>query len=118
MTNLVAQLADSAKDFGVQAAYGSPVELGSSTIVPVAIVWYGFGGGSIDEATGDSKVANLKGVGSGGGGGGYSIPIGAYISRGSTTRFEPNTIALLTVGVPFVAVTGWALRRIIRALKH
>lgn len=117
MTNLVAQLADSAKDFGVQAAYGDPIEVGGSTVIPVAVVWYGFGGGSIDEATGDSKVANLKGVGSGGGGGGYSIPIGAYISRAGRTRFEPNTIALLTVGVPFVATVGWALRRFIRAFR-
>jgi uncharacterized spore protein YtfJ len=73
MTNLVAQLADSAKDFGVQAAYGDPIEVNGSTVIPVAIVWYGFGGGSIDEATGDSKVATMKGVGSGGGGGGYSV---------------------------------------------
>ncbi|MET0726421.1 MAG: spore germination protein GerW family protein [Leifsonia sp.] len=118
MTNLVAQLADSAKDFGVQAAYGDPIEVNGTTIIPVALVWYGFGGGSIDEATGDSKVATMKGIGSGGGGGGYSIPIGAYISRGSRTQFEPNTIALLTVGIPFVATVGWALRRIIRVLKH
>ena len=47
MTNLVAQLADSAKDFGVQAAYGDPIDVNGSTIIPVAIVWYGFGGGSI-----------------------------------------------------------------------
>ncbi|MEJ3404509.1 hypothetical protein WDJ51_07175 [Rathayibacter sp. YIM 133350] len=118
MTNLVAQLADSAKDFGVQAAYGDPVDLGGSTIIPVALVWYGFGGGSVDDATGDSKLATLKGVGSGGGGGGYSVPIGAYISRGSDTRFEPNVIALLTVGIPFVWSVGWSLRKVIRALKH
>ncbi|WP_419819106.1 hypothetical protein [Glaciibacter flavus] len=118
MTNLVTQLADSAKDFGVQAAYGDPVELGGSTIIPVALVWYGFGGGSVDEATGDSKLATMKGIGSGGGGGGYSVPIGAYISRGGITRFDPNIIALLAVGIPFVASAGWALKKVIRALKH
>jgi uncharacterized spore protein YtfJ len=118
MTNLVTQLADSAKDFGVKAAYGDPVEVDGTTIVPVALVWYGFGGGSVDEATGDSKVANLKGVGSGGGGGGWSVPIGAYVGRGGDTQFEPNVIALLTAGVPFVIASGWALKKVIRALKH
>jgi hypothetical protein len=46
-----------------------------------------------------------------------SLPIGAYVKSGGTARFEPNVIALLAVGVPFLIVAGRALARVIRALK-
>ena len=42
---------------------------------------------------------------------------GAYIRRGDDLRFEPNVIALLAVGIPFVWAAGRALSRVIRALK-
>ena len=58
-----------------------------------------------------------KGEGAGGGGGGASVPVGAYVTRDGRTRFEPNTIALLAVGIPFVWVTGRAIGRILRGLR-
>ncbi|MBC9954606.1 hypothetical protein ICM05_08105 [Leucobacter sp. cx-42] len=112
MTNLTKQLADAVTKNGVSAAYGDPIDVDGTTIIPVACVSYGFG-----AAEGDAGDTDAKGEGSGGGGGGSSIPVGAYVTRDGYTRFEPNIIALLAVGVPFVWVAGRALARVIRALK-
>ena len=109
MTNLALKLAENAGSIGVRSAYGDPVQIEGVTIVPVALVQYGFGGGGEgDEADGAA----------GGGGGGMAIPIGAYVKSGGAARFEPNVISLLAVGIPFVWVAGKAVARIIRALKR
>lgn len=114
MANITKQLADTVSKSGVSTAYGDPVDLGGTTIVPVAVVGYGFGAGE----AGGSSDETIVGEGSGGGGGSLSAPIGAYITRDGHTRFEPNIISLLVVGVPFVWVAGRALARIVRALKR
>jgi hypothetical protein len=108
MTNLALKLAENAGSIGVRSAYGDPVQIEGVTIVPVALVQYGFGGGGEGD---DSDGA------AGGGGGGMAIPIGAYVKSGGAARFEPNLISLLAVGIPFVWVAGKAIARIIRALK-
>jgi hypothetical protein len=108
MTNLALKLAENAGSIGVRSAYGDPVQIEGVTIVPVALVQYGFGGGGEGD---DSEGA------AGGGGGGMAIPIGAYVKSGGAARFEPNLISLLAVGIPFVWVAGKAIARIIRALK-
>lgn len=108
MTNLVLKLAENAGSIGVKTAYGDPIQVEGITLVPVALVQYGFGGGDAGESAG----------GAGGGGGGMSIPIGAYVKTGGTVRFDPNVISLLAVGIPFIWVAGHALSRIIRALKR
>lgn len=114
MANITKQLAETVSKSGVSTAYGEPVNVDGNTLVPVAVVGYGFGGfeggGTTDET--------IVGEGSGGGGGGASLPIGSYVTREGQTRFEPNVIALLTVGIPFVWVAGRALARVIRALKR
>jgi uncharacterized spore protein YtfJ len=107
MTSLPEKLADTFRSAGVKSAYGDPVQIDGVTLVPVALTYYGFGGGD----------AGAGGTGSGGGGGGVSLPIGAYVKSGASARFEPNVIALLAVGVPFLLVAGRALARVIRALK-
>lgn len=109
MTNLVMNLAENARSIGVKSAYGDPIQVEGVTIVPVALVQYGFGGGDAGETA--------AGAG-GGGGGGMSIPIGAYVKSGGTVRFDPNIVTLLTVGIPFLWVAGHALSRIIRAVKR
>jgi len=109
MTNLALKLAENARSIGVRSAYGDPVQIEGVTIVPVALVQYGFGGGGEGD---DSAAA------AGGGGGGMAIPIGAYVKSGGAARFEPNVISLLAVGIPFVWVSGKAIARIIRALKR
>ncbi|MDJ0349241.1 hypothetical protein [Cryobacterium sp. PH29-G1] len=105
MTSLPEKLADTFRSAGVKSAYGDPVQIDGVTLVPVALAYYGFGGGDAGEG------------GSGGGGGGVTLPIGAYVKSGGTARFEPNVIALLAVGVPFLIVAGRALARVIKALK-
>ncbi|SDN89640.1 hypothetical protein SAMN05216368_10845 [Cryobacterium flavum] len=107
MTSLPEKLAETFRSAGVKSAYGDPVQIDGVTLVPVALTYYGFGGGDAGEG----------GAGSGGGGGGVSLPIGAYVKSGGTARFEPNVIALLAVGAPFLLVAGRALARVIRALK-
>lgn len=109
MADFVLELADKVAGVGVRTAYADKVDIDGTTVMPVALGYYGFGGGS--------GVDDEQGQGSGGGGGGAAIPLGAYIGRGGNVRFEPNILGLLIVAIPLVAVTGKALRLIIRALK-
>lgn len=111
MANLTNQLADTVTKVGVNTAYGDPIEIDGTTVMPVACAGYGFGAGEGGGPDGGAE-------GSGGGGGGYAVPIGAYVTRDGVTKFEPNLIALLAVGIPFVCVAGRALARVIRALKR
>jgi len=114
MANITKQIADTVSSVGVHAAYGDPVDLDGTSIVPVAIASYGFGAGEAGGEDGGSS----HGEGAGGGGGGFACPVGAYVTRDGYTRFEPNTIALLAVGIPFVWVAGRAIARVVRALKR
>ncbi len=99
---------------GTKAAYGEQVDLDGTKLIPVAYSVFGFGAGEGSGGGSDGE----HGDGVGGGAGGVSIPVGAYISRDGEVRFEPNPIALIVVGVPFVWVAGRAFARIIRALKR
>lgn len=118
MTDLVLDLADRVAGVGVRTSYGEPVDVGGTTVIPVALGTYGFGagGGSGEGDVGDNRQGH--GEGYGGGGGGFSVPLGAYVGRGADVRFEPNLIGLVLVATPFVYVLGKSLRWIIRALKH
>ncbi|MHC2184964.1 hypothetical protein [Rathayibacter agropyri] len=108
MPNIAVSLADTVTTAGTATIYGEPVTVDGVSLVPVALRWFGFGGGSGSE---DGQE------GGGGGGGATIIPIGAYIKDDLGLRFQPNVISVLAVGIPFVWVTGKALARIIRALK-
>lgn len=110
MAELVLELAETVAGVGVKTSYGDTVDIDGTTVVPVALGYYGFGAGSGSDAQGDQA--------GGGGGGGISIPLGAYVGRGGDVRFEPNLIGLLLVATPLVWVTGKALRMVIRALKR
>jgi hypothetical protein len=105
MPSLTTTIADKVTSVGVRSAYGEPLDLDGVSVVPVALVQFGFGGGGDDDSPQ-----------SGGGGGGMSIPIGAYVRDRNGLRFEPNPIALLAVGIPFVWVAGRTLARILRVL--
>lgn len=106
MPNIALELGKQSASFGVKSAYGEQVDVDGVRIVPVAITWSGFGGGSDEAGNG------------GGGGGGYAVPLGAYVRRGGDLRFEPNIVSFLAVAIPFVWVAGRALSRVIRALKR
>jgi uncharacterized spore protein YtfJ len=120
MANLVETLTDATKSIGVGAAYGAPVTVDGATIVPVALVWSGFGGGN---GTASSPGASQQKIGAGDaggegfGGGGVAIPIGAYVTTDGNAEFQPNVIALLAVSIPVIVTTGWALSKFVRALK-
>jgi uncharacterized spore protein YtfJ len=62
---------------GVKTIYGEPVTLGDRTVIPVAQVRYGFGGG-----TGKTDEG-----GGGGGGGMIATPAGALEISAGSTRF-------------------------------
>ncbi|WP_375390228.1 hypothetical protein [uncultured Amnibacterium sp.] len=106
MSSLPIRIADTLKQFGAQVAYGEEREVEGTTLVPVALVAFGFGGGGDDSE------------GGGGGGGGYVVPVGAYVGDSLGVRFQPNPIALVAVSIPLVWVSGKALARIVKALKR
>lgn len=105
MPNIALELGKQSASLGVNSAYGEQRDVGGVQVIPVALSWTGFGGGSDEVGNG------------GGGGGGWAVPIGAYIRRGGDVRFEPNIVSLLAVAIPFVWVAGRALSRVIRVLK-
>jgi len=82
---MVAKIKDSAT---VRNVYGDPIQAGDKTIVPVANVAYGFGGGESKEDRG----------GFGGGGGMRARPIGVLEITGAETKWVPlnplRTIAI------------------------
>ncbi|QTX04516.1 spore germination protein GerW family protein [Agromyces archimandritae] len=112
MADLVVELANTVGGVGVKTSYADPIDIDGTTVIPVAVGYYGFGAGTGEVESGSGGEA------SGGGGGGASIPVGAYIGRGDDVRFEPNLIALIAVSVPAIWVAGRALARIVRALKR
>lgn len=106
---------------GVRAAYGDPVELDGTTILPVAFTTFGFGSGKAklqaEDENGEARESDEPSDGDMMAGGGVSLPLGAYVTRDGYTRFEPNPIPLIVVAIPFVCVLGRAIRKIIRVLK-
>lgn len=70
---------ESLSNVGANTVYDDPIVVGSRTIVPVARIAYGFGGGTDGSAGG----------GGGGGGGVVATPVGALELTDSETRFVP-----------------------------
>jgi hypothetical protein len=103
-------LTESFKNVGVSRAYGEPVRLDGKELVPVALVSFGFGGGT---EGGDPEAA-----GSGGGGGGFVFPLGVYThDDGGRLTFRPNPLSLTACLVPLVCAVGFALRSALRARR-
>ena len=67
---------------GAKLVYGEPVSVGGKTILPIAKIRYGFGGGSGRKAEGDQE-------GGGGGGGLIANPVGIVEVTEAQTRFIP-----------------------------
>jgi hypothetical protein len=102
---------DAFKNVGVARAYGAPLQLGGEELIPVALVSFGFGGGSAPSA--DDAPA-----GSGGGGGGFVLPLGVYASsQGGSIVFRPNPIVLLLGLAPVVCAVGLSLRGILHGRR-
>jgi uncharacterized spore protein YtfJ len=101
---------------GVTLAFGAPVERESATVVPVARVRYGFGGGS-----GQKLNEEQAGKQSGGGGGGGVVvqPAGFLILRGDQVRYQPIRDPVRIAAVIFAIAFGlsWPLRALLRAYR-
>lgn len=90
----------------VKYVYGDPIQSGTKTIIPVASIAYGFGGGFGHGIKGRKPGDTVDSVsdripaaeGSGGGGGLRTTIKGIYEITPETTRFIPanNTKSLLT----------------------
>jgi len=77
--------------------YGEPVSAGSKTILPVASICYGFGGGS-------GRKASQSEEGSGGGAGLAGKPVGVVEITAEHTRFipiNPNRTIAMAAGLGF-----------------
>lgn len=110
MADAMKSLAETFKNVGVSRAYGEPIRLDGKELVPVALVSFGFGGGT---EGGDPDAA-----GSGGGGGGFVFPLGVYThDDGGRLTFRPNPLSLTACLVPLVCAVGLALRGALRARR-
>ena len=111
LENLAQRLGQTAT---VKNVYGEPVVAGEKTIIPVAQIVYGFGGGygyarkpkrySNQENVSNRNGNEKSGEGLGGGGGLMARPKGVYEISKQGTRFIPanNTrqlIAALLLGI-------------------
>jgi uncharacterized spore protein YtfJ len=102
----------------VKNVYGEPVHAGDKTIIPVARIAYGLGGGYGQGYKKTKRIqpnADLKqserpaGEGGGGGGGMYAKPHGVYEVTAGGTKFIPATNTkqlLMGVAVGFI-LRGW-----------
>lgn len=116
MSEAFPSLVETFKNVGVSRAYGAPVQIAGEEIIPVALVSFGFGGGSSPDAgpgTGDDGRG-----GTGGGGGGFVLPLGVYARgpRGHVT-FRPNIVVVLAGLVPVVCAVGMSVRGILRTVR-
>ncbi|MFP3460542.1 hypothetical protein R5O87_06815 [Arthrobacter globiformis] len=110
MADAMKSLTESFRNVGVSRAYGDPIRLGGKEIIPVALVSFGFGGGT--------EGGDPEGAGSGGGGGGLVFPLGVYTQDdGGRLTFRPNPLSLMACLVPLVCAAGLALRGALRARR-
>jgi len=104
-----------------KTVYGEPVTIDGKTIIPVAKVAYGFGGGSGGPAAVEGADAEGKPSGSGAGGGIAAKPIGVVEVTKAETKFvpfgQPKKFAIAAiVGSGIGLLAGVMLGR--NAFKH
>jgi uncharacterized spore protein YtfJ len=112
----------------VRAVFGDPIERDGITIIPVAKVRWGFGGGAGRGpvavgpglegrvATNGESAAGQSGAGSGGGGGVSADPVG-YLEIGPDgATFRPITSQIPSPG--FMLATGITAMLVIRSLAR
>lgn len=101
----------------VKAVFGEPIHVAGKTVVPVAKVAYGFGGGfgSGKKAKPAAEPGEAGAVGEGGGGGGgvRAYPAGVLEITDAHTRFVPY-VDMRLAAVAFAAgalAAAFVLRR-------
>lgn len=110
LDTLLAQARDS---MTVKRVFGEPIERDGVTLIPVANVMGGFGGGRADQS----------GAGNGGVGGGFGVratPAGAYVIDHGRVRWEPAlNLNLVILGGQLVAIVLFlTLRSLVRVLSE
>jgi len=116
--NFLQQLASQfGSNASVKNVFGEPVQAGDKTIIPVAQIAYGLGGGygqgpkKGKPALQDVEQDNNKGEGAGGGGGMAARPKGVYEVTPTGTRFIPVTDAKqIFIGVAIGFLLGSFIR--------
>jgi hypothetical protein len=112
MSESFSSLVDTFRNVGVSRAFGPTTTIAGEEIVPVAMVSFGFGGGSSPE-DGQPGVG-----GSGGGGGGFVLPLGVYAKGpAGNLGFRPNTVVVLAALTPLVCAVGLSIRGILRTVR-
>jgi uncharacterized spore protein YtfJ len=93
----------------VESVYGQPIHAEGRTIVPVARVAYGFGGGAGEK---NGQVEGKPESGMGGGGGVRAVPAGVVELTRAGTRFVYPGVARKLLAAGFVGLSlGVALGR-------
>ena len=103
---------------GVKTVYGDPVVVDGKTIIPVARVAFGFGGGAghkHEETVAGQEPGAVEG-GEGAGGGMSAKPVGVVEISGQDTRFirfgQTKKLAITAlIGSGIGLALGWLLRR-------
>ena len=114
-TDILHQIGESLSSTAtVKAVFGEPIQTAGRTVIPVAKVAYGFGGGF---GTGHGKAdeeGGRHGEGGGGGGGVRAFPAGALEITESGTRFIPFPDLRILVGAVTAGIMlgGMIARRI------
>ena len=117
--NLASRLGQNAS---VKNVYGEPIVTEGKTIIPVAQVAYGFGGGFgkskkknqfSETAKGETFGKEPGGEGAGGGGGVRAKPIGVYEVTAGQTRFIPayNNKQLIVAAIVGFMIRGWLYKK-------
>jgi uncharacterized spore protein YtfJ len=101
----------------VAAVFGEPVRMEGKTIIPVARIAYGFGGGEGSRGSGESPDAGKPGDYGGGGGGGVAAsPVGVFEITAEQTIFIPMRSRVSRLLIVFAAgmLAGVSLARLNR----
>ena len=92
------------RNINIRHVYAEPVQHGDTTVIPVARVAYGFGGGAGRRPGSAVDAAAHDAEGGGGGGGALLTPVGALEVGPHGTRFIrynqlPQLAAVFALGV-------------------
>jgi uncharacterized spore protein YtfJ len=100
----------------VKRVFGEPYERNGVTILPVATIRGGAGGG---QGEGGIPGERASGTGSGGGFGLIAKPAGVYVIQGDRTRWQPAVdVNRIILGGQIVAVVALlVLRSVLRWLR-
>lgn len=106
--DVLGKLADRLASADARTIYGNPIERDGLTVIPVAKVRYGFGGG-----VGRKKSIGQEGTGAGGGV--HVTPVGFIEMGKNAVRFRrirttPAPLIALSIGLSI-----WLLGRVVRA---